>query len=75
MLVPRKISPPNCPELRPIEKYWAIIKKKMKLSGKTVKSVTDLKKKWDYAAKTYKNHSVQKLIGGIKKKVRIFCKT
>ena len=45
-----------------------MIKKKLKLSGKTVKSATDLKKKRDYAAKTYKNHSVQKLMGGIKKK-------
>ena len=75
MLVPKMMNPPNCPELRPIEKYWAIIKKKLKLSGKTVKSATDLKNKWDYAAKTYKNHSVQKLMGGIKKKVKIFCKT
>ena len=45
MLVPKKMNPPNCSELRPIEKYWAIIKKKLKLSGKTVKSATDLKKK------------------------------
>ena len=74
MLVRKKMNPPNYPELRPIEKYWAIIKKKLRLSGKIVKSA-DLKKKWDYAAKTYKNHSVQKLMGGIKKKVRIFCKT
>ena len=29
-LMPKKENPPNCPELRVIEKYWAIMKRKMK---------------------------------------------
>ena len=34
--VPKTENPPNCPELRVIEKYWAIIKRKMKKKKKAL---------------------------------------
>ena len=63
MLVPKKMNPPNCPELRPIDPNGKIIKKKLKLSRKTVKSVTDLKKKWDYAAQKLQKSLCQETYG------------
>ena len=33
--MPKTENPPNCPELRVIEKYWAIIKRKMKKKQKS----------------------------------------
>ena len=33
-IVPKTANPLNCPELRIIKKYWAIIKRKMKKNKK-----------------------------------------
>lgn len=45
--VPKDINPPNCPELRPIERYWAIMKTKLRMTTKEAKGIEDLKKKWN----------------------------
>jgi len=36
--VPKSLNPPAVPELRPIERYWAIIKNKLQKIGKTAKT-------------------------------------
>ena len=41
--VPKTENPPNCPELRVIEKYWAIIKRKMKKTKKLCRNIKDIK--------------------------------
>ena len=44
--VPKAINPPNFPELRPIEKYWALIKRKLlKNSGTARNELQEMKKK------------------------------
>jgi hypothetical protein len=72
--VPVHLNPPNCPELRPIEKYWKIMKSKLKKSGKTVKTEKELLKSWKNVAEKYDNTSVQGLMSGIKSKVRKFAR-
>jgi hypothetical protein len=32
-IVPKTMNPPNCPQFRPIEKYWAIVKNKLNKNG------------------------------------------
>ena len=49
--VPKDFNPPNAPELRPIEKYWAIMKQALRKHPKEVKSEEDMKKKLDFHSK------------------------
>ena len=50
--VPKTANPPNCPELRTIEKYWAIIKQKMK-KKKLCRNIKDLKTSCKKASNSY----------------------
>ena len=45
-IVPKNANSPNCPELRPIEKYWAIMKRKLLLTKESVKNEKDFQRKW-----------------------------
>ena len=65
-------NPPNTPELRPIEKYWAIMKQHLLKRPKVVKTVEELKKVWVYMQKTVDSQVVQNLMAGVKAKVRAF---
>ena len=49
--MPKDLNPPNAPELRPIEKYWTIMKQALWKHPKKVKSEDDMKKKMDLHAK------------------------
>lgn len=42
--VEKEINPPNCPQLRPIERYWAIVKRIFKKEGKQNNTLQELKK-------------------------------
>lgn len=72
IVVPRDINPPNCPELRPIEKFWAIMKADCRKMGGESKSVQNFKQKWTKAYKTRGEKLVQTLMAGVKSKVRKF---
>lgn len=52
----------NTPELRPIEKYWAIMKQHLLKRPKVVKTVEELKKIWVYIQKMVDLQVVQNLI-------------
>lgn len=71
-IIEKALNPPNCPDFRPIEKYWAIIKSKLKKTGKTIKKPADLQKWWKKMADQVGSSLVQKMMGGIKRKVREF---
>jgi hypothetical protein len=71
-VVPKKFNPPNCPELRPIERYWAIMKQKLFKTGGTVKNSADLLQKWNRQASNVTISSVQNLMGSINRKTRQF---
>lgn len=70
--VPKMFNPPNTPELRPIEKYWAIMKQHLLKQPKVVKTVEELKKVWVYMQKTVDSQVVHNLMAGVKAKVRAF---
>ena len=46
VFVPKEANPPNSPELRPTEKCWAVVKDKLRRTGKVFKNDKDLKKEW-----------------------------
>lgn len=68
----KNINPPNCPELRPIERYWSRIKSKLLKTGKTAKNLTEFKRLWNAAAQKVTETDVQKLMVNVKRKIRKF---
>lgn len=70
--VPKDTNPPNVPELRPIERYWAKVKAELRKSGKTVKTKEELKKFWKRASDKVNRDVVQNLMEGIVRKTRAF---
>lgn len=71
-VLPKWLNPPNCPELRPIERYWAIVKGKLKRSGSIVENEKSMLIALNkYAAKVDRK-CVQKLMSNIKKNTRHF---
>lgn len=70
--IEKSVNPPNCPDFRPIEKFWAIIKRKLKKCGRTIKTPSDLEKWWKKMADKVDSTTVQEMMGGIQRKVRKF---
>ena len=59
--VPKTENPPNCPELRVTEKYWAIIKRKMKKTKKLCRNIKDIKI-FKKASNSFDSYSVQLMV-------------
>lgn len=71
-VVPKEANPPNCPELRPIEKYWGICKGILRRTKKFAKNEKSFKRYWKNAAKSVPNSSVQRMMQAVKSRVRRF---
>lgn len=71
-VVPKYANPPFVPELRPIEKYWAIIKGHLRRANKVAKDIPQFKKYWHEAANKVAQEVVQRMMEEVKKKVRLF---
>lgn len=70
--IPRELNPPNSPELRPIEKYWAICKRQVFEIGGVAKDLAEFKKIWARATKKVTEEVVQNLMRRLLVKVRSF---
>ena len=70
--VPKTENPPNCPELRVIEKYWAIIKRKMKKTKKLYRNIKDIKISFEKTSNSFDSYSLHKLMCTTKAKARNF---
>lgn len=71
-ILPKNQNPPNCPIFRPIEKYWAIIKNKLRKKGGEVKDAKSMIIKWNKAAAELQRKDVQKLMSSVRRHVRNF---
>lgn len=74
-VMPKIMNPPNCPQFRPIEKYWAIVKRMLKKNGGVVQNVEEMHRKWNYFAGKVTLEGVQRLMGSINKHVRKFLRS
>jgi len=72
-LVPKEANPPNYPELRPIERYWALVKRELKATEKEAKDIQNFKNKWK-AAKKVPEATVKALMACIPEKLTEFCR-
>ena len=70
--VEKHCNPPSCPKLRPIKRYLAIVKGKLRLNAKVAKSIQDFKNKCIRATKKVQPKTVQKLMLSVKHKVHAF---
>jgi hypothetical protein len=66
------LNPPNVPELRPIETYWALTKRACKKIGSVAQNIKSFKAKWKRASEKVEIGTVRSLMGGVKTKVRQF---
>ncbi len=62
VFVPQHDNPPNCPQVRPIDRFWAILKMKVYERGWTVSNKTDLAKRIKTCAKKTTRQRVPKLV-------------
>ena len=69
--IPRDKNPPNCPQLRPIEKFWAILKEKVYKDGWEASSFRMLKQRITSILSQLDNDFCQRLFSGLKSKLRI----
>lgn len=71
-IVPVQANPPNCPQLRPVEKYWAIIKQKLRKSQKVATNYLSFAKLWAAATKKVPDAVVKQLMNGLGGKIHRF---
>jgi len=74
-IVPKNANPPNCPEIRPIKKYWAIMKRKLLLTKESVKNKKDFQRKWIQMSSEVTQSDVQHLMERVNSKLRLFAYT
>lgn len=74
MIVPKEANPPNCPELRPIERYWALVKKQLKATKGSAQNEKEFGKKWAASTRKVRKETVKALMEGIPEKVKNFIK-
>ena len=65
------MNPPNCSRLRPIEKYWAIVKQYLRKICKPPKNIEEFKNRWKTASKKVSITLVQALMAHVQRDVRI----
>jgi len=70
--VPKEANPSNCPELRSIERYWALVKKHLKTTKGSAQNKNDFGKKWSSSTKKVDEDTVKTIMEGIPEKVKIF---
>lgn len=74
IFVPKEANPPNCPELRPIERYWALVKRQLKKSTSVPKTITSFRYKWTAGTKKITENTITLLMDGIMNKIKNFIK-
>lgn len=67
-------NPPNCPEIRPIKRFWALMKARLRKQAKPTDNIEQLKKNWIRTQKSFSTVAVQRLMKNIKSKVRKLAK-
>ena len=72
--VPKEENLPNCPQARPIEKFWAICKQQYAETGKQYKSLRSFKVAWNKISNKVLNESGKALMMSTKQKLKLISK-
>lgn len=73
--VPVRANPPNCPQLRPVETFWALIKQKLRKTKKVATNESSFRQMWIWATKKVDTSIVTRLMAHLPTKVRLFANT
>jgi hypothetical protein len=69
--VQKSENPPNCPQARPIEKFWALTKREYAKTTKVPKTIQEFKKIWtDISKRVAKTHA-KSLMSGVRRRLRV----
>ena len=71
-IVPKESNSLNCPNLRPIERYWTIVKNKMRRSNRAIQRDEFMVVRWDKIVAQGTRFTVQGLKVSIKENARNF---
>lgn len=71
----KDMNPPDCPEFRPIEEFWGIVKGNRSKNGGSATDVNSMRQKWNKFAQKVTPELVQKMMGGINRKIREFVRS
>ena len=69
--VKKEENPPNVPQARPIEKYWAICKQRYSQRHYPAKSLSSFKRIWKNIASKVQYECGKTLVANIKQKLRL----
>ena len=62
-------NPPALPEIRPIERFWALLKAAVYKNGWEAKNLVELEKRIRLCIKNFDKAAIQKLLEGVKRKI------
>lgn len=69
--VDKNMNPPNVPQCRPIERYWALVKAILRKTGQRSTDIKSFAVKWIDACRKIKRDAFTKLMKRIKPKLRV----
>ncbi len=69
-VVPKDSNPPNCPQVRPIETFWAQLKKNVYAKGFKAESIQELIVKIKHELRVMPKNYCQRLMRRVKTNVR-----
>jgi len=72
--VAKDMNPPNVPELRPIERYWSVLKGRLRKDGRLNKSDADFSRIVAKVSGQIDREVLQNLMSTIKRKLRSFAR-
>jgi transposase len=72
--VPKECNPPNCPQVRPIETFWAILEQMVYKDGWEAKTCKALAQRIRKCIKNFDKNLCKRLMDGLRSKVRILAR-
>ena len=63
---PKDMNPPNCPQLRPIEEFWALMKAHLRKHVSAFETIQQFEKDWKKMSKLVAKKSVRNLMRNVK---------
>jgi hypothetical protein len=63
------MNPPNVPQCRPIERYWALVKAILRKKGAVAKIEKDFQLKWTEASQKVSDIIVKRLMERVRTKI------
>lgn len=68
--VPKDMNPPNVPQCRPIERYWALVKAILKKTEGAAEGIKDFEEKWKRASEKVDKDTIINLFSGVQDKLK-----